>query len=135
MTHYDQQGRRVLPSADMDDLVLMGLARDSAYAEVAQLKAEKQELALQALAAEGQAVEAYKAQLSAESTASWAEIRANQAINEAKALRARVQELEAALREISTYASSGAAWEPDSCGMCENTLETANAALQKQEGE
>lgn len=100
MTHYDQQGRRVLPSADMDDLVLMGLARDSAYAEVAQLKAEKQELALQALAAEGQAEEAYKAQLSAESTASWAEIRANQAINEAKALRARVQELEAALQEI-----------------------------------
>lgn len=36
---YDTQGRRVLPSADMDDLVLMGLARDSAYAEVAQLKA------------------------------------------------------------------------------------------------
>lgn len=54
---------------------------------------------------------------------------------EAKALRARVQELEAALREISTYASSGTAWEPDSCEMCENTLETANAALQKQEGE
>jgi hypothetical protein len=49
-------------------------------------------------------------------------------------LRARISELEAALREISTYASSGTAWEPDSCGMCENALETASAALQKQEG-
>jgi hypothetical protein len=99
---YDQQGRRVLqdrPSRRED--------------ECKALHEQNTELALQVLASEGQAVEAYA---------------------EAKALRARVQELEAALREISTYASSGMAWEPDSCGMCENTLDTASAALQKQEG-
>ena len=107
--------------------------------EVEQLRAERQELAMQVLAAEGQAEEAYRAQQQAESAASWADIKANQAINEAKALRARVQELQAALtwyrdqHRISSKPTIDAKWAA-------TRLKTdggarADAALQKQESE
>jgi hypothetical protein len=49
---------------------------------------------------------------------------------EAKQLRERVAELEAALREIERDAANGIAWVPDACGMCANNLEEARAALQ-----
>lgn len=95
--------------------------------EVEQLRAEKRELAMQVLAAEGQAEEAYRAQQQAESAASWADIKANQAINEAKALRARVQELEDGLGRIVALC--------DACpGVADGAGEIARAALQKQEG-
>lgn len=71
--------------------------------ECKQLRAQNTELAMQLLAADSQAEEAYQAQLSAESLASWNEIRAQQAIDEAKALRERVAELEAALTRIKNY--------------------------------
>ena len=72
-------------------------------AECAALREQNTELALQVLASGGQAEEAYQAQLSAESAASWANIKAEQAITEAKALRARVQELEAFAKECASY--------------------------------
>lgn len=114
-------------------------ARAAAMAEdqktIERLRAQNTELALQALASDGQAEEAYQAQLSAESAASWANIKAEQAIAEVKmlrveneALRARVEALEAALGKIilTTHAQSGA--------VVQSCRQIARAALQ-QEGE
>lgn len=86
---YDSQGRRVLQGQP-----------STWEAEAKALRQQNAELALQVLAAEGQAEEAYQAQLSAESAASWSDIMANQAVNEVKALRAQVQELEKVLSEV-----------------------------------
>lgn len=115
-------------------------------AEAKALREQNTELALQVLAAEGQAEEAYKAQQQAESVASWADIRANQAINEAKALRARVAELEAVALDYRDVLHSAKAGRDLYCGMyvakeyrftrdqIDAALAKISTALQKQEG-
>jgi hypothetical protein len=86
------EGRTPLTSDDMAKM------HPSTWQQECEMLQEKvTELAMLVLAAEGQAEEAYQAQLSAESLASWNDIRAQQAIDEAKALRARVAKLETAL--------------------------------------
>lgn len=67
------------------------------------LKAQNRELTLQALASYGQASDAHQAQLKLQEELRWQAIRAQQAIDEAKALRARVQELEAFATECASY--------------------------------
>lgn len=59
------------------------------------LKAQNRELTLQALASDGQASDAHQAQLKLQEELRWQAIRAQQAIDEAKSLRAQVQKLKA----------------------------------------
>lgn len=92
--------------------------------EVEQLQEKVTELAMLVLAAEGQAEEAYQAQLSAEAAASWGDIRANQAIDEAKALRAENERLRDLVRNIRRDADE---W-------CISRM-TGNPELENQKGE
>jgi hypothetical protein len=111
--HYDSQGRRILHS------------HPSTWAQkVEQLQEKVTELAMLVLATEGQAEEAYQAQLKAQEETRWQMIRAQQAIDEAKALRARVAELEYALRAIAGLE----AWPDNMMG----DKDIARAALQQE---
>ena len=94
--HYDSQGRRILHSHP-----------STWEAECEQLRAQNGELALQVLASDGQAAEAHTAQLKAQEETRWQMIRAQQAIDEAKALRERVAQLEAALERFVAHYPNG----------------------------
>jgi chromosome segregation ATPase len=111
---YDSQGRRILHS------------HPSTWAqEVEQLQEKVTELAMLVLAAEGQAEEAYQAQLKAQEETRWQMIRAQQAIDEAKALRERVATLEAALGKIVILCHTYP-------GIADGAGEIARAALQQE---
>lgn len=133
--------------------------------EVAQLRSENLELALQALASEGQAAEAYEAQLVAEAEAKALRVENSRLIEERDralawrdkdwqasqdntALRARVEELGVALRPFSDIAGEMFArnFNKGEVVVALDTPEKANrltfddfltarAALQQEDGE
>lgn len=100
--------------------------------EVEQLRAHNGELALQVLASDGQAAEAHTAQLKAQEETRWQMIRAQQAIDEAKALRARVATLEAALREVIDMTDEIAKAPMTADRWADRIEDLARAALQQE---